>query len=134
MPPAGLLSPGGRAEVLPILSLAWHVGNQDHVSGDPIARCCAHCAGAWSIQTRPMPEGRVPEMPADAPNPPHPMHQLTTFELRDYRKLLERALQDRQIGNAPIAAYLRAKLDEVLAEQEQRAQIRSPRKTWPVHN
>src|SRR5205823_4437956 len=45
MPPAGLLSPGGRAEVLPILSLAWHVGNQDHVSGDPIARCCAHCAG-----------------------------------------------------------------------------------------
>ena len=49
---------------------------------------------------------------------------MTTYELKDYRKLLERALGDRQIGQAPIAADLRAKLELVTAEEESRLRIR----------
>lgn len=69
-------------------------------------------------------------MTADLPNlPKHPMHALTTYELRDYRRLLERALGDRTIGSAPVAANLRAKLDDVLREQEERNQIRHGRQS-----
>jgi len=57
------------------------------------------------------------------------MHALTTYELRDYRRLLERALGDRTIGSAPVAANLRAKLDDVLREQEERDQIRHGRRS-----
>ncbi len=55
------------------------------------------------------------------------MHAMTTYELKDYRKLLERALNDRTIGTAPVAASLQTKLDEVLAEQEERDRIRHGR-------
>ena len=64
-------------------------------------------------------------MPADAPQPPHPLYALTTYELKDYRRLLERALGDREIGQAPIAADLKEKLGAVLSEQEQRQRIRN---------
>lgn len=70
---------------------------------------------------------REDPMTADAPNPPHPMRAMTTYELKDYRRQLERALGDRQVGNAPVGANLRARLDEVLAEQEQRERIRHGR-------
>jgi hypothetical protein len=63
-------------------------------------------------------------MPADAYQPPHPLPALTTYELKDYRLLLERALGDRQIGRAPIAADLQARLDQVMDEEEQRQRIR----------
>ncbi|HEY2261441.1 MAG TPA: hypothetical protein VGI96_02315 [Streptosporangiaceae bacterium] len=63
-------------------------------------------------------------MPADAYKPPHPLPALTTYELKDYRLLLERALGDKQIGRAPIAADLQARLDQVMAEEEQRQRIR----------
>ena len=66
-------------------------------------------------------------MTADEPMPPHPLHALTTYELKSYRSQLERAIGDRQVGNAPIAAELRTRLDEVLAEQEQRDRIRHGR-------
>jgi hypothetical protein len=72
-----------------------------------------------------MPLGRVIQMTADAPQPPHPLYALTTFELKDYRRQLERALGDREIGQAPVAAVLREKLSEVLTEQEQRQRIRN---------
>ncbi len=52
----------------------------------------------------------------------HPLHALTTFELRDYRRQLEIAIK----GIAPdaaVQAVLRAKLDAVLAEQAERARI-----------
>jgi len=49
---------------------------------------------------------------------------MTTYELKDYRLLLERALGDRQIGRAPIAGDLQARLDQVMAEEEQRQRIR----------
>jgi len=50
------------------------------------------------------------------------MHALTTYELRDYRRQLEHAIKGIS-PDAPVQADLRSKLDEVLAEQEQRAKI-----------
>lgn len=64
------------------------------------------------------------ELPA---KPEHPMDQLTTFELRDYRRLLEQALGDQVIGQAPVATTLRMRLDAVVAEQEERDRIRHGR-------
>lgn len=63
-----------------------------------------------------------PNLPA---NPEYPIDQLADWELSDYRKLLEQALADETIGTAPIARALRAKLDEVLAEQRDRKANRS---------
>jgi hypothetical protein len=64
-------------------------------------------------------------MPAEPPAvdpPPHPLHALTTYEIRDYRRLLEQAI--RGIApDAPIQAALRRKLDAVIAEQDERARI-----------
>jgi hypothetical protein len=64
-----------------------------------------------------------PETTVDRPL--HPLHQLTTFELRDYRKQLERALAffDRQDPVPPARDRLQARLDEVIAEQDQRARV-----------
>jgi hypothetical protein len=56
------------------------------------------------------------------------------IELRDYRKQLELALRNHVIGQAPVAASLRAKLDAVTEEERQREQIRNSRQTWPVYN
>ncbi len=75
-------------------------------------------AGTWSVQT---PDNAVR---TDAPNPPHSLPALTTYELKDYRRLLECALNDTTIGTAPVAADLRRKLDDVLREQEERDRIR----------
>lgn len=62
-------------------------------------------------------------MTADLPQPPHALYALTTYELRDYRTQLERALGDQEIGQAPIAADLKEKLGAVLSEQEQRDNV-----------
>ncbi len=64
----------------------------------------------------------MPTDPAAVDQPPHPMHALTTYELRDYRRQLEHAIKGIS-PDAPVQADLRSKLDEVLAEQEQRAKI-----------
>ena len=50
------------------------------------------------------------------------MHSLTTFELRDYRRDLERAIRGIA-ADAPVQADLRRKLDMVIAEQEDRARM-----------
>jgi hypothetical protein len=47
---------------------------------------------------------------------------LTTYELRDYRRQLEHAIKGIS-PDAPVQADLRRKLDEVLAEQAERARI-----------
>lgn len=69
-------------------------------------------------------------MPATAPSqipsveqPKHPLHALTTFELRDFRRDLERAIAffDRQEPVPPARRRLQARLDAVLAEQDERA-------------
>jgi hypothetical protein len=60
--------------------------------------------------------------PAAVEQPPHPTHALTTYELRDYRRQLEHAIKGIS-PDAPVQADLRRKLDEVLAEQAERARI-----------
>lgn len=52
---------------------------------------------------------------------PHPMNQLTTYELRNYRRELEHALKTLP-DQATVRAQLRTKFDEVLAEQDSRTQ------------
>ena len=55
--------------------------------------------------------------------PQHPLHQLTTFELRDFRRELEQAIAffNRQDPVPPARDQLQARLDDVLAEQDERA-------------
>jgi hypothetical protein len=57
--------------------------------------------------------------------PKHKLSQLTTYELRDYRRELEHAVAyfDKHHPAAPARADLKSKLDEVLAEQADRARI-----------
>jgi hypothetical protein len=55
--------------------------------------------------------------------PKHPLHQLTTYELRDYRAELEHEIQGIS-PDAPAAADLRKLLDDVLREQEARRRLR----------
>jgi hypothetical protein len=57
--------------------------------------------------------------------PKHPLHALTTYELRDYRRELERAIGffDRQTPVPPARVQLKARLDDVAAEQDERARL-----------
>ena len=57
--------------------------------------------------------------------PDYPLHQLTTFELRDYLRRLEAAITSAstQDPSAPTLAGLHARLGDVLAEQDDRARI-----------
>jgi hypothetical protein len=61
--------------------------------------------------------------------PKHPLPAMTTFELRDYRRQLERAITffDKQDPVPPARDRLQAKLDAVLAEQESRARLADAR-------
>jgi hypothetical protein len=52
--------------------------------------------------------------------PKHPLPALTTYELRDYRRDLEQALAT--LG-PPARDQLQARLDEVLAEQNDRRRL-----------
>jgi hypothetical protein len=64
----------------------------------------------------------MPAEPVAVTPPQHPLHALTTYELRDYRRRLEHAIKDIA-PEAPVQAVLRGKLDAVLAEQDDRARI-----------
>jgi hypothetical protein len=57
--------------------------------------------------------------------PEHPLHALTTFELRDFRRELEQAIAsfDRQDPVPPARDRLQSSLDDVLAEQDERARL-----------
>jgi hypothetical protein len=66
--------------------------------------------------------------PAPAPQvdpPRHPLHALTTFELRAYRRQLENAIAyfDARHPVPPVRDDLHAKLADVLAEQDDRARL-----------
>ena len=61
--------------------------------------------------------------PANVEQPRHPLPQLTSSERTRFKRDLIIALKDPVIGVAPVAADLRAKLDEVLAECESRDQL-----------
>ena len=54
--------------------------------------------------------------------PKHPLHALTTYELRDYRRDLENAIKTIA-PEAAIQAELQRWLDAVIAEQESRARL-----------
>ena len=62
---------------------------------------------------------------SSTPEPKHPLHAMTTYELRDYRQELERAIAffDTQDPVPPARHRLQARLDEVLAEQDDRARL-----------
>jgi hypothetical protein len=68
------------------------------------------------------------------PEPPHAVPTLTTAELKDYRRQLERAIQDRTIGQAPIVADLRERLSEVISEETDRERHRRSGQRWPLNN
>jgi hypothetical protein len=57
--------------------------------------------------------------------PKHPLPALTTYELRDYRRELESAIAffDAQTPVPPARAGLQARLDDVIAEQDDRARL-----------
>ena len=70
-------------------------------------------------------------MPTDpvVTQPAHQLQALTTYELKDYRRQLERAIAffDQQTPVPPARDRLQAKLDEILDEQDQRARIAASR-------
>jgi hypothetical protein len=57
--------------------------------------------------------------------PPHPVHAMATFELTGYRRQLESAIAFFSAQNPvpPARDQLQAKLDVVLAEQDEREKI-----------
>jgi hypothetical protein len=63
--------------------------------------------------------------PANVETPRHPTAQMTTYELRDYRRQFEGAIAffDRTDPVPPARDDLQARLDAVLAEQESRRRI-----------
>jgi hypothetical protein len=66
--------------------------------------------------------------PQQAPtvNPPkHPLHALATFELRDYRRDLERAIAfwDTRDPAPLVRGALQADLDAVISEQDDRTKL-----------
>lgn len=65
--------------------------------------------------------------PQGVDQPKHPLPALTTYELRDYRRDLERAIAflDRQTPVPAVRARLQVKLDDVIAEQDDRARLAS---------
>jgi hypothetical protein len=66
----------------------------------------------------------MPE-PVITDQPKHPLPALTTYELRDYRRDLEQAIAffDRQDPVPPGRASLQARLDAVIAEQQDRTRL-----------
>jgi hypothetical protein len=76
---------------------------------------------------RPQPSQPIEAMTV-AP-PPHPMYAMTTYELRDYRRQLESAIAffDRKDPVPPAKSGLQARLDEVIAEQEDRKRLTDAR-------
>jgi hypothetical protein len=64
----------------------------------------------------------MPTEPVTVEPPKHPLHALTTYELKDRRRELERAIKGIS-ADAPVQADLRRQLDAVIAEQEDRARL-----------
>jgi hypothetical protein len=70
----------------------------------------------------------TPADPVPVESPRHPLHALTTFELRGYRRQLENAIAffDKTDPVPPARDDLQARLDAVLAEQDDRANLTAP--------
>jgi hypothetical protein len=67
----------------------------------------------------------MPAEPVTVDPPKHALPAMTTFELRDYRRQLESAIAffDRQDPAPPARRRLQAWLDDVIAEQDDRARL-----------
>jgi hypothetical protein len=63
--------------------------------------------------------------PQTVDQPKHPLHALTTYELRDYRRDLERAIAflDTKDPVPPARGTLQVTLDAVITEQDYRAKL-----------
>jgi hypothetical protein len=63
--------------------------------------------------------------PVTVEQPKHPLHAMTTFELRDHRQQLEIAIafSDTQNPVPPARDGLQARLDDVIAEQQDRTRL-----------
>ena len=68
---------------------------------------------------------RTADQPPAVEKPKHQLSQLTTYELRDYRRELEKAIAffDQQHPVPPARATLQSRLDAVTAEQADRLRI-----------
>jgi hypothetical protein len=68
---------------------------------------------------------RIADQPPTVEKPEHKLSELTTYELRDYRRELEKAIAffDERHPVPPARAALQARLDAVLAEQADRLRI-----------
>ena len=71
----------------------------------------------------------MPAEPAPVDQPEHPLHALTTSELRDYRARLESALASSGTENPvpPARGQLQDALDAVLAEEQDRKRLADAR-------
>jgi hypothetical protein len=67
----------------------------------------------------------MPADPGSVEQPKHPLHALTTYELADYRRQLERAIAFFDAKDpVPSARYgLQVRLDAVIAEQDDRTRL-----------
>ncbi len=72
-----------------------------------------------------MPITETTEQPPAVEKPKHKLSELTTYELRDYRRELEKAIAffDKQDPVPAVRADMHARLDAVIAEQDDRARI-----------
>jgi len=63
--------------------------------------------------------------PVTVEQPKHPLHALTTFELRGLRRQFERAIAyfDTKDPVPPVRGDLQARLEDVIAEQEDRVRL-----------
>ncbi|HEX2745639.1 MAG TPA: hypothetical protein VHN16_14725 [Streptosporangiaceae bacterium] len=71
----------------------------------------------------------MPAETAAVDQPKHPMHALTTFELRDYRKRLESAIASfsTEVPIPQARDQLQGTLDDAIAEEEDRARLADAR-------
>lgn len=67
----------------------------------------------------------MPADPGSVEQPRHPLHALTTYELAGYRRQLERAITffDAEDPIPSARVRLQARLDAVIAEQDERTRL-----------
>jgi hypothetical protein len=72
-----------------------------------------------------MPITDTAQQPPAVEEPAHKLSGLTTYELRDYRRELERAIAffDTKNPVPPVRADMQARLDAVITEQDDRARM-----------
>jgi hypothetical protein len=72
-----------------------------------------------------MPPTVAPQQTPTVDPPKHPLYALATFELRDYRRDLERAIAfwDTKDPVSPVRSSLQVELDAVIAEQDDRGKL-----------